>query len=139
MRGHGKTGVGEWISTLAALVRRSPVSPTEMLRDGFWNLISLIGFDSFFSEACFHAFSQTHRFTDSVGGCSGRRGHFTMVVEGGAAAYRGVLGGNEVGKRILPKTWFRWTGRGFFVIGAINVLLSYVSFFYLFIYFLSEW
>jgi hypothetical protein len=37
--------------TLAALVRRSPLSPTEMLRTSFWTLISLIGFDNFFSEA----------------------------------------------------------------------------------------
>jgi hypothetical protein len=37
--------------TLAALVRRSPLSPTEMLSTSFCTLISLIGFDSFFSEA----------------------------------------------------------------------------------------
>lgn len=40
--------------TLAALVSRSPLSPTDMLRTSFWTLISLIGFDSFFSEACIH-------------------------------------------------------------------------------------
>ena len=38
-------------NTLAALVRRSPLSPTEMLRTSFWTLISLIGLLSFFSEA----------------------------------------------------------------------------------------
>ena len=38
-------------NTFAALVRRSPLSPTEMLRTSFCTLISLIGFDSFFSEA----------------------------------------------------------------------------------------
>lgn len=38
--------------TLAALVRRSPLSPTEMLRTSFWTLISRMGFESFFSEAC---------------------------------------------------------------------------------------
>jgi hypothetical protein len=38
---------------LEALVRRSPLSPTEMLRTSFWTLISLIGLLSFLSEACF--------------------------------------------------------------------------------------
>lgn len=38
-------------NTLAALVRRSPLSPTEMLRTSFCTLISLIGLLSFFSEA----------------------------------------------------------------------------------------
>lgn len=39
------------IFTLAALVRRSPLSPTEMLRTSFWTLISLIGLFNFFSDA----------------------------------------------------------------------------------------
>lgn len=46
---------GEWAEetiTLAALVRRSPLSPTQMLRTSFCTLISLMGFDCFFSDAC---------------------------------------------------------------------------------------
>jgi hypothetical protein len=38
--------------TLAARVRRSPLSPTEILRTSFCTLISLMGFNSFFSDAC---------------------------------------------------------------------------------------
>ena len=42
----------QWVKwTLAALVRRSPLSPTEILRTSFCTFISLIGFESFFSEA----------------------------------------------------------------------------------------
>jgi hypothetical protein len=37
---------------LAARVRRSPLSPTEMLSTSFCTLISRIGFDCFFSDAC---------------------------------------------------------------------------------------
>jgi hypothetical protein len=33
-------------------VRRSPLSPTEMLSTSFWTLISRIGFACFFSDAC---------------------------------------------------------------------------------------
>ena len=41
--------------TLEALVRRSPLSPTEMLSTSFCTLMSLIGFDSFFSDAWFNS------------------------------------------------------------------------------------
>lgn len=40
------------MATFAALVSRSPLSPTEMFRTSFWTLISLMGFANFFSEAC---------------------------------------------------------------------------------------
>jgi hypothetical protein len=39
------------IYTLAARVRRSQLSPTEMLSTSFWTFISRIGFDCFFSDA----------------------------------------------------------------------------------------
>lgn len=47
------------LKTLAALVRRSPLSPTEMLRTSFWTLISLIGLANFASEAWVQ-FIKTH-------------------------------------------------------------------------------
>lgn len=51
-------------STLAALVRRSPLSPTEMLRTSFWTFISLIGFDCFFSDAYHHPSLPTNLITN---------------------------------------------------------------------------
>jgi hypothetical protein len=39
------------VYTLEARVRRSPLSPTEMLSTSFWTLISGIGFDCLFSDA----------------------------------------------------------------------------------------
>lgn len=44
-------------------MRRSPLSPMEMLSTSFCTLISLIGLDCFFSDACdsTHACGQPHR------------------------------------------------------------------------------
>ena len=55
---------GGGLVTLEARVRRSPLSPTEMLRTSFCTLISRIGFDCFFSDAC----TTTHH-THAEEGC----------------------------------------------------------------------
>lgn len=60
-----KSDAQEKARTLAARVRRSPLSPTEMLSTSFCTLISLIGLDCFFSDACArkdtHAQRSAHR------------------------------------------------------------------------------